>query len=651
MPQFENTQSFSDLFRPPEGYHTDFVAMTTFTLSLRLLVQIPALIHCGETGTRLPRGLGAVVRARKYQEDCDRFRIYYDGKTKAAVDQPSFYGTAAGRLAQQLLATRCIPVRLRDGLFHPKILLFQFADQDGHKFFRVHISSRNLTMGQLLEAGVTLETVADGPADTAAAEQLAYFWQLLPGAETTESPALDLTALRKTTLKLCDGNTRVDCSLWFGGLNKLGSPDQEAKRTLKKRMEQDREQEQYTRLRVISMNPEFSLFGKDETVEYLCNFPDLYEKPETGTVWKRKENLPQAAFVCGAVRKRKSDSTQSGSKKDKEILTPDPTRPRSLHIKEYLFSGGNQTEGAVWIGSANCSRHALEGHNVEVLVHYKVEKCSVPDMGGRSLFDKEEKNLFCYARQHNAIADPQLSTDPADRFLKVRLLGEPTWNAAKGTLKVALKNGECQKVSVWLPRVEPQTLPVFPSETVLTFSIPDMDRYSLVLLLQKEGEDTVYTMTLGLSWDAAAGSRKELISKVPLAAMESVKELVPVPEEKERSTDEAYERIQRWLVGHPDREDWLLEEVLENCRIRLQELREVLAPPQEGTGDADDAKALDPQGLPADPLSALKQAPPEEDTDDARSRYESAISTALFHRQIRELEALAQALQSRKGEV
>lgn len=651
MPQFENTQSFSDLFRPPEGYHTDFVAMTTFTLSLRLLVQIPALIHCGETGTRLPRGLGAVVRARKYQEDCDRFRLYYDGKTKAALDPSSFYGTAAGRLAQQLLATRCTPVRLRSGLFHPKILLFQFADQNDHKFFRVHISSRNLTMGQLLEAGVTLETVTTDRPDTEPAKNLADFWQLLCRKTETEPGPLDLTALRKTTLRLCDGNTRVDCSLWFGGLNKLGSPDQEAKRTLKKRMEQDRDQDQYKSLRVISMDPDFSLFGGDKPVEYLCNFPDLYEKPETGTVWKRKENLPQAAFVCGAVRKRKSDSTQSGSKKDKEILTPDPTRPRSLHIKEYLFSGGNQTEGAVWIGSANCSRHALEGHNVEVLVRYKVEKCSVPDMGGRSLFDKEEKNLFCYARQHNAIVDPQLPPDPADRFLKVRLLGEPTWNAAKGTLKVALKNGECQKVSVWLPRVEPQTLPVFPSETVLTFSIPDMDRYSLVLLLQKKGEDTVYTMTLGLSWDAAAGSRKELISKVPLAAMESVKELVPVPEEKERSTDEAYERIQRCLVGHPDREDWLLEEVLENCRIRLQELREVLVPPQEGTGDADDAKALDPQCLPADPLSALKQAPPEEDTDDARSRYESAISTALFYRQIRELEALAQDLQSRKGEV
>lgn len=638
MPQFENTQSFSDLFRPPQGYHTDFVAMTTFTLSLRLLVQIPALIHCGETGTRLPRGLGAVVRARKYQEDCDRFRLYYDGKTKAALDQPSFYGTAAGRLAQQLLATRCTPVRLRSGLFHPKILLFQFADQDGHKFFRVHISSRNLTMGQLLEAGVTLETVTTDrpdtePAKTEPAKNLADFWQLLPGAETTESPALDLTALRKTTLKLCDGNTRVDCFLWFGGLNQLGSPDQEAKRTLKKRMERDRDR--YKNLRVISMDPDFSLFGGDKPVEYLCNFPDLYERPRTGTTWKRKANLLEAAFVCQVKEKRE----------------PNPTRPRSLHIKEYLFNNGNGEAGAIWIGSANCSQQALKGHNVEVLVRYEVEKCPVPVMDGRSLFNKSESDSFCCARQHKAIADPQLSTDPADRFLKVRLLGEPTWNAAKGTLKVALKNGECQKVSVWLPRVEPQTLPVFPSETVLTFSIPDMDRYSLVLLLQKEGEDTVYTMTLGLSWDAAAGSRKELISKVPLAAMESVKELVPVPEEKERSTDEAYERIQRWLVGHPDREDWLLEEVLENCRIRLQELREVLVPPQEGTGDADDAKALDPQCLPADPLSALKQAPPEEDTDDARSRYESAISTALFYRQIRELEALAQDLQSRKGEV
>lgn len=554
MAQYDRRQSFFELFQPPQGYHTDFVGMTTFTLSLRLLAWIPAFLVYGEKRIPLPRGLGTAIHRMGYEEACNKFRIYYDGKTKAAVDQPSFYGTAAGRLAQQLLATRCTPVNPDGGLFHPKILLFQFSDKDNRKFFRVHISSRNLTMGKMLEAGVTLETTPDGPADTAAAGKLADFWELLPRAEETESPALDLTALRKTTLKLCDGDARVDCTLHFGGLDKLGSSGDA---TLLERMRQDREQ--YARLRVISMNPKFPLFGKDETVEYVCNFPDLYDPPKKGTTWKRKENLPETAFVCEGTDKNQTCRT----------------RPRSLHIKEYLFSGGNQKEDAVWIGSANCSDNALNGKNVEVMVRYQVKQCPVPPFqeGG---FCEDPKLKFCMAP---SVSNPQLPPDPADRFLNVRVEGKaietidkngPSW-----TLTVTLHNGEDFPVDVWLPRGEKQKLKAGASEEK-RFSIDRPSRYSLVLLLQKHeedtDEDTVYMLPLNLDWDSEAGSRKDLICKVPLDPMESVKEMIPVVKGQNTATDEAYERLAKLAVFCPETCTEIFRDILSQCRERLEEL-------------------------------------------------------------------------------
>ena len=204
-----------------------------------------------------PRQLGAAIRRAGYAGCCRKFRVYYDGSTKAALDGASFCGTAAGRLAQQLLATCCTPVVPTGGLFHPKILLFQFSGPQKEPFFRVHIASRNLTMGGMLEAGVTLETTGTASASpTAPAAALADFFRCLQDKETESGAGLDLAALRRTTLKLCDLSDRVDCTLHFGGLDTIGGTAGGA--CLLDAMRRD--QQRYSCLRVISMAPDFSLF-------------------------------------------------------------------------------------------------------------------------------------------------------------------------------------------------------------------------------------------------------------------------------------------------------------------------------------------------------------------------------------------------------
>lgn len=616
MPLYTYTQSFVELFRPPQGFHTDFVAMTTFTLSLRLLVRIPLLMDCGEKGTLPPRQLGAALRREGYAACCDRFRVYYDGAAKAAVDDATFYGTAAGRLAQQLLATRCTPVHPTSGLFHPKILLFQFSDKNNQKFFRVHISSRNLTMGQMLEAGVTLETVATAQPDQPdpAARQLANFFRLLPQAP--DGP--DLDALERTVLRLYDGDQGLAGTLYFSGLDKIGGPA--LRPTLLEAMQG--EARTYPYLRVISMAPDTQLFTKDkfQKIQYVCNFRDLYQPAEEPGRWEWKTDVSssQKAFddgVCVCEEKNRK---------------ADPTLPRNLHIKEYRFGRDNDSPGMVWIGSANCSRAALEGENVEVMVRYRVEKCPMLDFA-KGNFRSNPTLRFCTASR---VDNPVLPDDPTDRFLQVRVvsaaLTQPrpqTW-----TLEVTLHNQEEVPVTVWMPHLQEQLLEG-KSCKLLRFTIPAPSLYSQVLLLQKEGEETAYTLPLDLGWDQNAPRRDELIHGIPLDPMTSVKDLIPVLPGENTSTDEAYERVLKWVLRRPDACEAVFAQVDRDCRDRCQELDRLT------TGVPESRQAL---------LDALQNSFPEpdagEDPDDWRRRQESAYTTALFLHQIRALQRLLEAL-------
>lgn len=635
MPQYSSSQSFLKLFCPPEGYQTDFVAMTTFTLSLRLLVQIPALMECGEKGIKPPHGLGATIRRRAYMEYCNKFCIFYDGNAKAVVDNASFYGTAVGRLAQQLLSTRCTPIAMDHGLFHPKIMLFQFS-KAGKKYFRAHISSRNLTLGHMLEAGVTLETVEDSHGENQPAKALAEFFALLQGkkkrSDDNKALGLDLDALGRTTLKICvPPDEKVDCTLYLSGLDRMGGKP--CSPSLLSLMQQDHLK--YPNLRVLSMAPQFQLFlpKNDQSTEFVCNFQDLYQQaqPQSSdtTKWIPKSSalFPnqhiQSAFVCECTP-------------PKDIACPD--RPRSLHIKECLFSAGNSTSGSVWIGSANCSDAALQGGNVEVMVRYQVEKCPMPAFDNRSQFCGTPLLKFHPLKKQDVIDNPELPPDPTDRFISVSVKKVefekkpgPSW-----ALTVTLANREEVAVQVWLPHIAPQTLEKKEQQN-LSFEITKPSLYSQVLLLQKVDDNLVYALPLNWIWDDQAGTREELIRKVPLDPIESVKDLVPPLYGEDTATDEAYERVLKWAVLHPDTCAEVFEQTLEDCRARLLEL-ECLMPHV-------------PNNRPA-LLVALGNAPQtstlnDEDEEELCRRYHSAYSTALFLDQIRELQQLLLQLTDR----
>lgn len=623
MPLYANTQSFVDLFRPPQGFHTDFVAMTTFTLSLRLLVRIPLLMDCGEKGILPPRQLGAALRREGYAACCDRFRVYYDGAAKAAVDDASFYGTAAGRLAQQLLATRCTPVHPTSGLFHPKILLFQFSDKNNQKFFRVHISSRNLTMGQMLEAGVTLETAATpepGQTDPTA-RQLAEFFRLLP--EAPDGP--DLDALERTVLRLHDGGQGLEGTLYFSGLDKIGGSALQP--TLLETMRG--EAGTYPCLRVISMAPDTQLFTKEkfQKIRYVCNFRDLYQPGKKPGRWERKPGLWKRKKGASSFRNAFDAGVCVCEEKNGRA---DPTLPRNLHIKEYRFGRDNDSPGMVWIGSANCSRAALEGENVEVMVRYRVEKCPMPDFANAH-FRSNPTLRFCIA---DRVDNPVLPDDPTDRFLQVRVvraaLTQPapqTW-----TLEVTLHNQEEVPVTVWMPHLPEQPL-AGKSCKLLRFDIPAPSRYSQVLLLQKEGEQTLYTLPLDLGWDQNAPRRDELIQRIPLDPMTSVKDLIPALPGENTSTDEAYERVLKWAVLRPDACEGVFAQVDRDCQDRCLELDSLTH------GVPENRQAL------LDALqNGLREPDAGEDPDDWRCRQESAYTTALFLHQIRALQRLLEEL-------
>ena len=194
-----------------------------------------------------------------------------------------------------------------------------------------------------------------------------------------------------------------------------------------------------------------------------------------------------------------------------------------------------------------------------------------------------------------------------------------------------MQNDEDAAVRVWLPRGEEKTLAARSREKC-AFSMDRPSRYSQVLLLQKDGEETTYLLLLNLPWDEAAGSREELIQHVPLDPMESVRELVPALKGENTATDEAYERVLKWAVLRPDDSAAVFAQVLENCEARCREL-ETQTPGAEQTASAC--------------LAALRKGPGSAagyEEEDLRQVMESAYSTALFLEQILQLQGLLRRL-------
>ncbi|MGC0363091.1 hypothetical protein ABH922_001075 [Rhodococcus sp. 27YEA15] len=133
-----------DQLRPPVGSRLDHLVGTTFTLDLQAAL-IPALAFAPSAYARDPLAMLASVRSC-----CDSIDIFHQA---GRIQVPERTNALMAFLEPAVHAVRNRP----GALFHPKIWLARYVDDEGYVAFRLLVQSRNLTRDNSWDIMVALD--------------------------------------------------------------------------------------------------------------------------------------------------------------------------------------------------------------------------------------------------------------------------------------------------------------------------------------------------------------------------------------------------------------------------------------------------------------------------------------------------------------
>ena len=163
-----------DLLRPPSQHRLDFAVLTTYTLDLEALLALPLAVLSQSDNSVDDLMADPLRLIAALQEAGDRIHVFVDETGIAIPDQ--------GRELVSTLESSVHPVRAPNGgVFHPKVWLARFVpeEDDGAELLRLAILSRNLTFDRSWDIALTSEAPA-GTQRVAASRPLGELLAELP---------------------------------------------------------------------------------------------------------------------------------------------------------------------------------------------------------------------------------------------------------------------------------------------------------------------------------------------------------------------------------------------------------------------------------------------------------------------------------------
>ena len=510
---------YRDIFYPPKGFTIAHAELVTWSLAKDMLRLIPAMILAVNKSELVSGTLKNPNRYIKDNQEELPFHIFYDGKNKREYEEPSYFRTQNGNYAMYIFHKYCTPVEVKGGLFHPKIILIQFRNHEGKSFFRVCISSKNLTWSNYIEAGVILESSNEKEDFHQAGQALSDFFREYYGEEVlkkNEKVSAMLTELGNTCLRV-KGCSAVP-EIFFG------------KNTNFQQM-LNTAAENYDHLRICSMNPTAGLINSNPEckVQYLCNFKDMYKDKNNSGTWTKKEECKDNYFYLAPYKNKKY--------------------PKALHIKSYTFWNDNDDTILTFIGSANCSNAALNGINEEVLVKFTAEKSSQgwfysdPSDGVAKFSDQ----IYCGYK-----------TLPEDGNVEIEDCDEET----VFSFKVEIENAEYQSNSISFQITNKEDVPLTvslatldsgvtvpeKSNQIIIFKDITKNNFTDLILITDGNQNCSYRLALkspeGISCGWHGKAYEELKKALPEDEIRSIDDLIPEPEGVHfDEKDKAFEKI------------------------------------------------------------------------------------------------------------
>jgi HKD family nuclease len=347
----KNRLDYGEQLVPPDNsYDLDYAVGTTYSLDLEAIMVLPValfysrLLDCNPDELHFDV-LDAITRA------ADKIRIFCQ---KGKIKVPKKYNRLMAYWEKGISEIR---MDSHVSSFHPKVWVARFSKQDKIPFYRLLITSRNLTYAHDWDIAFASEGYV-GDKLIEKNTPLISFLQYLEKQDGTKFPKEFLAGLYKVDFKLPDGFHLLN-------FHPIGFESQENRTTFTNPLQK----KSWKDLLVISP------FVDDATIS------NLAEKSEKSlNVLSRKEELDSISeALIIDIRKNcffqfsefirdaeNIDGLSDGS--HLEIL------PQNLHAK--IFIGSKSGYQHWFIGSANCT-HPAFGRNIEFMVELKTDQSSL----------------------------------------------------------------------------------------------------------------------------------------------------------------------------------------------------------------------------------------------------------------------------------
>ncbi|MDH5671168.1 MAG: phospholipase D family protein [Myxococcales bacterium] len=330
-----------DLLRAPPGYRLDLAILTTYTLDLETVLALPlAVLAQADKGIEELLA-DPLLLLEALREAGGRVHIFVDA---AGIGVPR-----KERALYAMLEESIHPLRAPNGgAFHPKVWVARFVSEEGKSLVRAAVLSRNLTFDRSWDIAFSSEAAPKGKRNVAASRDLGALLRALPSLASTaghELPpnvaeAVDRLAdeSQRTSFPAPDG---FDTPITFQGFGLGGGP------TMAWRPNIDG-------TRLLAVAPFVNRTALDALRHVVGEGRALVSRQE------ELDSLPEDALAGWSPVYVLSDTAHDEPEDD---AAP---RPSGLHAK---FLAVEQGWYVTWyVGSANLTKAAFEGHNVEMMV-------------------------------------------------------------------------------------------------------------------------------------------------------------------------------------------------------------------------------------------------------------------------------------------
>lgn len=197
-----------DVLLPPDGYRLESALGTAYSLDAETLVTIP-LFAAGLGAEDLEKSVGI----SQIYELGARLTLLVQGDRIAISKR-----WASSRALLRLVGDAVVPCSIKNGYFHPKLLVLEFTsiDQPSKKLVRIVISTRNLTTDNSWDSVVVLDEAPTGVCIPGLGEAVSELAQFI---NDQTHPAVKLCgkigkALKKLTFQQLPGVTDLEVRLF-----------------------------------------------------------------------------------------------------------------------------------------------------------------------------------------------------------------------------------------------------------------------------------------------------------------------------------------------------------------------------------------------------------------------------------------------------